>query len=94
MAKKKRAEEVVEAQETQAQETITVDGVDYVIADLPTEIQLKIRQYVICQQRLQEQSNEFNKIYDQFMIEKSILDTAMAQYSNEISVALKTETAE
>jgi hypothetical protein len=94
MAKKKRAEEVVETQETQAQETITVDGVDYVIADLPTEIQLKIRQYVICQQRLQEQSNEFNKIYDQFMIEKSILDTAMAQYSNEISVALKTETAE
>ena len=94
MAKKKRAEEVVETQETQAQETITVDGVDYVIADLPTEIQLKIRQYVICQQRLQEQSNEFNKIYDQFMIEKSILDTAMAQYSNEISVALKAETTE
>jgi hypothetical protein len=70
-------------------ETITVDGQEYVIADLPKEVQLKIRQYVICQQRSQELTDAFNKTYDEFMTEKSILDSASAQYANEISVAVK-----
>ena len=77
-------------QNTQAQEeTINVDGKDFVISTLPQEIQLKIRQYVICQQRIKEKVDAFNVVYNEFMTEKSILDAASVQYSIEVTEDIK-----
>jgi hypothetical protein len=75
--------------ENAQQETINVDGKDYVIADLPQEIQIKIRQYVICQQRIKEKVDAFNVVYNEFMTEKSILDAASHQYSVEVTADIK-----
>ena len=83
------AENITENTQEQQNETISVDGKDFVISSLPQEIQLKIRQYVICQQRIKEKVDAFNVVYNEFMTEKSILDAASVQYSIEVTEDIK-----